>query len=114
MKRMNDNGFATVLVVSVTAVISILGMTFLTLGLLLSARAQVQRAADLVALAAAPISEEEPCDVARDVAHYNGVTLRDCQWHGGQVNVVVDRPTGLTFMPTLTAGASARATGGPY
>lgn len=108
LKKMTDQGFATVLVTSVVAVFAVVAMTLLGVGLLLSARMQVQRAADLVALAAAPITEDPPCEVARDVARLNSVNLRECEWRDGQATVVVDRVTGLLLVPELTASSSAK------
>lgn len=110
MKITSDQGFATVVVTSVVAVMCVISTALLSLVLLISARTQVQRAADLVALAAAPISDDAPCEVAREVAQYNDVILRHCEWSEGRANVVVDRPTGLALIPKLTAAASARAT----
>ena len=107
---MNDSGIASVMLM-VTAAVTALGLVVVVvIGVLLASHAQVQRAADLVALAAAPLSEEPPCAVAEEIARLNDVTLMACHWADGMVDVTVTRPSGLVALPKLMASASAEAT----
>ena len=110
MRITEDAGFVSVFVTSIVGVMTVMALTLVGLGALLSARAQVQRAADLIALAAAPISNVEPCELADDVARRNNVELIECKWSDGDIEITVHRPTGLVLVPTLTAHASAKAT----
>lgn len=116
-----DRGSGTVLVVGLVAVVLVLAVTVGALARGQGARAGVQTAADLAALAAAtsiavpsgvvlPAAgpAAEPCALAGEVAGRNGADITRCAvLGGGVVEVTASRPT-LTGAATATARAGPR------
>ncbi|WP_373869671.1 Rv3654c family TadE-like protein [Sphaerisporangium siamense] len=75
-------------------------------------RHRAQAAADLSALAAARHALAEPeaaCGVARDLAHANGATVRNCVLHDGTVDVTVAVHLNVPWPGPHTLTATARA-----
>lgn len=109
-----DGGLATVLVLSLAAVLVLLGAVTSAVAAVAVARARAASAADLSALAAAAVTLEGPaaaCERAERLASRAGARLTSCQVDGDLVQVVAQvRPPG----PIGRLGtASARARAGP-
>lgn len=104
-----DRGAATVLVLAVAALVGVLAVTCGLVAVLMIGRAQVQRTADLAALAAAPIRPEPPCTAAARVAAMNRAKVAHCTWSQGIATVVVLRPTPWRVIPEVRATARAQA-----
>jgi len=104
-----DEGSGSILAIGVLSAIAILAATSIPLYAALSARSQLQGAADAAALAAADVRRGVtggfPCDVAADVATANGAELARCDLDGYIATVEVRRETlGFELRSTATAG----------
>jgi secretion/DNA translocation related TadE-like protein len=102
----SDRGSGSVLIIAASAVMMMLTVALGAVASAVILRSQVQRAADLVALAAAPLHEDEPCDIAAEIADLNGVELISCAWNDGRSDVAVRRQFG-PVIKQISAQASA-------
>lgn len=106
----------TVVALALGVVVVLAGLAVFDVGLLVAARARVQTAADLAALAALTATGEPAAASAAGVAEANGAELRGCGCSAGEAVVTVRRrvvlpPTGLPVV--LTARARAVLPGPP-
>ena len=104
-----DAGSASLLVVSVGSLLSVIALSVGLLATGLAAHRQAVRAADLAALAGAERSLsdiETACRTARAVAQANGADLRSCALQESTLRVEVIVPT-VEFLPAITARARA-------
>jgi secretion/DNA translocation related TadE-like protein len=92
---------AGVFVITLVTVATVIGAITLT-------RQQVQRAADLSALAA--VSVFHSCTDAHAVARANAVKLTSCRAGDGSAEVEVMRHTSLRHLPPVRARARAEVT----
>jgi secretion/DNA translocation related TadE-like protein len=101
-----DEGFVTVAVVGLAAVLVAVSALLATLGAVAVARHRAASAADLAALAAAGhVLDGTACEAAREVARAAGAELTDCRPEGTTVLVVAAVRVGALG----TARARARA-----
>lgn len=107
-----EDGVASVLVLSLTAVLVLAAAVATSLGGVAVARHRAVSAADLSALAAAAATLEGPevaCDRARSLAARTGARVSSCSVDGDVVHVVAEvRPPGALGR-LGTASAQARA-----
>lgn len=107
-----EDGVATVLVLSLAAVLVLFAAVAAALAAVAVARQRAASAADLSALAAAAVTLEGPdvaCDRARRLAVLAGARVSSCSVEGDLVHVVAEvRPPGAIGR-LGTASAQARA-----
>lgn len=107
-----ERGVATVMVLSLAAVLVLFGAVASALAAVAVARQRAASAADLSALAAAAVTLEGPevaCDRARRLASRTGARVSSCSVEGDVVRVVAEvRPPGAIGR-LGTASAQARA-----
>lgn len=89
--RRADAGSASLLVVSLTGVVMLLGLASSFLAATGAAHRRVQAAADLAAIAGASAHQrgEDGCEAARRVAEHNGALATACHLDGDDVVVTV-------------------------
>jgi secretion/DNA translocation related TadE-like protein len=104
-----ERGSGALLVITATAVVALLGSVLLVIAVAAVMRAQVQQAADLTALGAAPLSAEPGCDVAERIASANEVRLLSCTWSAGRAEITVAREFPLPVPGEHLVRAHARA-----
>ena len=85
-----DDGAAAVWAVSLTSLLLVAALVVAVVGDVLAARSRASAAADLAALAAAPLaaSTSTACRRADEVARANGAQLVGCVIAGGEVEVL--------------------------
>lgn len=108
MRRRDDAGAATVLVVALAGVLLLVGLALGEAASLIVDHRRAQAAADLAALAGASSGE---CAEASRVADRNGARLRACRHDGPDVLVEVEVDGGGWLARTV--GLPARARAGP-
>jgi secretion/DNA translocation related TadE-like protein len=101
-----DRGAATVLVVALAAVMSVLCLATASLGAALLARHRAESAADLAALAAAVRVQQGAagCPAAAAISRRNGGVLVRCTIEGAGATITVSVRR-LRFVATATARA---------
>jgi secretion/DNA translocation related TadE-like protein len=104
---MTERGAGSLLVVMAAGMLMAFAMAIAAVASAVMVRSHVQQAADLVALASAPLHEDPPCDVAQRVAQANNVTLLSCTWRDGRSDVTVSRPFAGPIVDVITARARA-------
>ena len=114
MSGSRDDGSASVLVLPLLAVLSLVGTTTVSVGLALVTRHRADAAADLAALAAASRvldGQAAACGSAREVAVDNRARLTSCTFEGDTAVVIVevDAPGRLAAL----GPARTRARAGP-
>ncbi len=112
-----DDGVATVLVLTLAAVLGLLSALVALLGSVAVGRHRAASAADLAALAAASRAlsgEWAACAAAREVAAGAGAAVRACRLEGdvAVVIAVVPSPPGLRLFPVPADGLTSTAAGG--
>ena len=108
--RFDDRGSASIWVLSVTALVLLIGALTMTVTSVGVGRARAAAAADMAALAgAAHLSDGPACWWAREAAGRNSADLSDCQVGPMDITVSVRVPVRVPFWP-VPAGASVRAT----
>lgn len=108
MRRRVERGSATLLVVSMTAVLLLVGVALAGVAGIVHAHRSAQAAADLVALAAASQSGAG-CGTAADVARANGAVLVACDRTGREATVRVRVPGPRLLGHRVDPTARARA-----
>ena len=114
---MKDDGFISVLMLSLLALAGLLCIATADAANVLMARARAQTAADAAALAAAaaqwPLTEreDEPEEIARRVAAANNATLEacECEPRGESAAVEVSVPTRIRMLAVAPRRVEARA-----
>lgn len=108
--RSDDRGSASIWVLSVSALVVLMGALTMTVTSVGVGRARAAAAADVSALAAAQhLSDGLACRWAREAAARNSAVLSACRVASTDVTVSVTVPVRLPFWP-LPGGASVRAT----
>lgn len=113
MRREYNEGSASLLVVSLTGVILLLGLASTFMTATAAAHRQAQSAADLAALAGATTAQQggDACTAASVIAVHNRASLIDCRVAGQDVWVSV-RLAGPEFLGH-TFEITGRARAGP-
>ena len=107
MKR--EAGSASVMVIGVGALLSVLAVAAGLVATGLTAHRQAVRAADLAALAGAQkslVDAAVACDTARAVAASNGAELTECSLESSALRVEVSVPT-VGVLPVIVATSRA-------
>lgn len=107
-----DRGSASVWLLGLSTLISLVMVVGVVLGTAVIARHRVETAADLAALAGAgtiAAGRSDGCRRAALIAVRNGARLVSCAISGDDVEVTVSRPVGLGRLGFRTASAQARA-----
>ncbi|WP_150461375.1 Rv3654c family TadE-like protein [Nesterenkonia ebinurensis] len=119
-----ERGSGTVTALGIIAVLAMLLGLIAVLSTVATTKSQVERAADLAALAAADTARGlnigDPCTVAEQVAGHNGAELQHCTVggeHPTEVTVTVNQDSGVVvishLIPAMNLSASATSRAGP-
>lgn len=111
MRRGSDRGAATVLVVTVSGLLLMIGLAVAGVMSVVVAHRGAQSAADLAALAGAQavVGGRDACPAAETIAQANRVRLSECVVLGTDVVVHVTRSVRPGFGLAFDLTASARA-----
>jgi secretion/DNA translocation related TadE-like protein len=111
VRRRDDRGAATVLVLAMAGVLVLLGAALAVVTAMVAAHRAAQSAADLAALAGARGVAEgrDGCAVAADLAAANQVRLTACVVTGRVVDVTVEAPGPHWLGQAADLGARSRA-----
>ena len=117
IRRADEVGAATTVVVVLAAVLVLVTMSGLTVGGALVDQRRAESAADLAALAGATAAARggAACRSAASVARRNGASLARCREAGGVVEVVARRSTRIGLLRLVPGGltVSGVARAGP-
>jgi secretion/DNA translocation related TadE-like protein len=111
VKRRDDRGAATVLVLAMAGVLVLLGAALTVVTAMVAAHRAAQSAADLAALAGARGVAEgrDGCAAAAEVAEANHVRLTECAVTDHVVDVSVEAPGPRWLGQPADLGARSRA-----
>jgi len=112
MKRQPDAGSATIWMLTVSALLGLVGLVTLVLSAGFVAHREAASAADLAALAGASRSltdEKLSCSAAAVVAAENGATLKSCVLQGASLLVYVVIDPESPWLPDMLVPARAGA-----
>lgn len=103
--RGSSTAYALVILVFMLALASVLG----AIGVGLALRQEIQRGADITALAAAGLHSTTPCRDAQQVAAAHRLTVVHCRWAAGRAEVTVARHLPGIGLVAMTARAGLTA-----
>lgn len=104
-----DRGSSTAYALVVLLLVLVLASMLGAVGVGLAVRQQIQRGADITALAAAGLHSTTPCRDAQQVAAAHRLQVVHCRWEAGRAEVTVVRhlpgigPVAITARAGLTA-----------